>query len=276
MWRPSDRRRWWLLLALLIAILILDRACSEEVRIATFNIENYPKSTEQAAGAFALIAALKLDVVAVQEIMDPVHFSSTARSKLGPRWRFLHTEGGPDHRVGILYNRDRFRLLSVRELPQTVTYPGAKPALEARLRPREGGAVVRVITLHLKAGGDHFETRKRQLDALQVVLTRAAESSDRVVILGDFNATGDPDRRRIRDLADHLDMEWATEPLACTSYWDREDGCFGSALDHILSSDVPDDVDAMGPCRTEGCDRKDRCPIYREQISDHCPVVLEL
>lgn len=269
-------RRWWFLVAALLAILLLDRACSEEVRIATFNIENYPKSQEQAAGAFAVIAGLDLDIVAVQEIKDPVHFASTARSRLGNHWRFLHPKVSPEQRVGILFDRKRFELLSVRELLQTIVYPGAKPALEARLKPREGGRVIRVITLHLKAGGESFAVRKQQLDALQPVLTEASESRDRVVILGDFNATGDADRDRIDALADSLDMEWATEDLKCTSYWDRVDGCFGSALDHILTSSDPDEVEAMGPCKSEGCDRKDRCPIFHHQISDHCPVIVEL
>jgi endonuclease/exonuclease/phosphatase family metal-dependent hydrolase len=273
---PAEGRRWWIILGLVIAILILDRACSEEARIATFNIENYPKSPEQAAGAFAVLAGLDLDVVAVQEITDPVHFASTARSLLGERWRFLHPQLGPEQRVGILFDQERFKLLSVRELHETVVYPGAKPALEARLKPREGGRALRVITVHLKAGGEHEAIRKRQLDGLQAALTEAAVGSDRLVLLGDFNATGQPDRKRIRSLADELDLEWATEPLACTSFWDRADGCFGSALDHILSSSEPDEVQAMGPCKSEGCDRKDRCPIFHRQISDHCPVVLEL
>jgi endonuclease/exonuclease/phosphatase family metal-dependent hydrolase len=269
-------KRWWILLAVLLALFIIDRSCSEDIRIATFNIENYPKSQEQAVGAFALIAGLDLDVLAVQEIMDPVHFASTARGKLGEQWRFVFAKKGPNHRVGVLYDRSRFALLSVREHAETIVYEGGKPALEVRLRPREGGSPIRVITVHLKAGGEHFELRKKQLDALQVVLTKAAQSSDRVVVLGDFNATSDQDRARIRAMSDALDWEWATEGLKCTSFWDRPDGCFGSALDHVITSSDPDEVQAMGPCRTEGCDRKDRCPVFHRQVSDHCPVLVEL
>src|SRR5688572_27366138 len=134
----ANRHRWWWLLALAIALLILDRACTEDIRIATFNIENYPKSPAQPPGAFAMIAELDLDIVAVQEITDPVHFASSARERLGKSWRFLHPRRGPEQRIGILYDRDRFDLLSVRELRETIVYSGAKPALEARLRPRDG------------------------------------------------------------------------------------------------------------------------------------------
>jgi endonuclease/exonuclease/phosphatase family metal-dependent hydrolase len=264
-----------LLLLLAIAIVILGRACNEEIRIATFNIENYPKSPEQPAAAFAMIAELDLDVLAVQEITDPSHFAAMARASLGPSWRFVHPRRGPEQRIGILYDRDRFDLLSVRELKQTIVYDGAKPALEARLRPRDGGDVLRIVTVHLKAGGEHFETRRLQLDALQPILRKAAKSDDRLVILGDFNATGDQDRSRIRTLADFVGIEWASEPLSCTSYWDRSDGCIGTALDHVLTSEDVE-AEAMGPCRTEGCDRKDRCPIFHREVSDHCPVLIEL
>ncbi len=274
--RPALSRRWWWLLALLLAILIIDRACSEEIRIATFNIENYPKSQEQAAGAFSVIAGLHADVVAVQEITDPIHFASAARSRLGARWRFLYPRSGPKHHVGILYDRERFKLISAREIREIIVYEGAKPAFEARLRPREGGRIVRVITVHLKAGGDHFATRKKQLDALEPVLALAKDSGDRLVVLGDFNATGAADRSRIEALARDLDLDWASEGLMCTSFWDRPDGCFGSALDHILTSNEPDEVEAMGPCKTEGCARKDRCPVFHHQISDHCPVIVDL
>lgn len=269
-------RRWWIYLLALIAILLLDRACGEEVRIVSFNIENYPKNAEQAAGAFQAIRDLDVSIAAVQEITDVVHFSATARSHLGTSWKFVHPEVSPHHYVGVLYDASRHRLLSTRTLLESVVYPKAKPAFEARFRPRDGGRIVRVITLHLKAGGEHHEIRRRQLDALEPVIAAARASRERVVLLGDFNTTGEADRLRLRGLAGATDMRWASEGLECTSYWDRPDGCVGSALDHVLVSEEPDVLEAAGPCKTEGCEARARCPVFFHRVSDHCPVLVEL
>lgn len=269
-------RRWWIFLLAVIAILLLDRACGEEIRVVSFNIENYPKSPDQAAGAFKAISELDASLVAVQEITDVVHFSATARSYLGTAWRFVHPDESPHQFVGILYDSSRHRLLSTRTLVETLVYPKAKPAFEARFRPRHGGRIVRVITLHLKAGGEHHDIRRRQLDALEPVIAAARASRERVIVLGDFNSTGDPDRARLRALGSSTDMEWASEGLECTSYWDRQDGCVGSALDHVFTSEVPDEIEAAGPCKTEGCEARERCPVFFHRVSDHCPVLVEL
>ena len=64
--------------------------------------------------------------------------------------------------------------------------------LEVRLFSREDGDNLRVFVVHLKAGGedeDH-EKRRAQLGVITPILRRAAATGDEVVILGDFNATG--------------------------------------------------------------------------------------
>jgi len=96
------------------------------------------------------------------------------------------------------------------------------------------------------------------------------------VLLGDFNATGDEDRADLASLASASGLTWATERLACTSLWERDDGCFRARLDHILTTGAPAFVDVAGACATDGCDTQDRCPLYRDVVSDHCPVAVSL
>jgi hypothetical protein len=94
-------------------------------------------------------------------------------------------------------------------------------------------------------------------------------------VLGDFNATDDDgDRADIARIAASGGLVWATEQLACSAFWSRSDGCPRSRLDHVLTWGTPATVEAGGACATAGCDWEQSCPIYREQVSDHCPVIV--
>jgi endonuclease/exonuclease/phosphatase family metal-dependent hydrolase len=118
-------------------------------------------------------------------------------------------------------------------------------------------------------------TRRKQLEALAPVLRRAVESGDRVLLAGDFNATSEADRGTIAALAAATGLRWVTEDLACSHFWERDDGCHASRLDQVLMSWTPDSVVARGPCETEGCDVSGRCPVFRDQVSDHCAVTID-
>ncbi|HEU4538569.1 MAG TPA: endonuclease/exonuclease/phosphatase family protein, partial [Polyangiaceae bacterium] len=281
------RRRWPLALALAAALPFTPWLCEPRpgLRVATFNIENYPKSPRQEAGAFEAIRGLEVAALGVQEIVEPAAFAAAAKRRLGDEWRFVFAEGGPKQRVGVLFDGGALELLSTHTYRETErVYPGAKPTFEARLAPKAGGSlfgpgageVLRLLVVHLKAQGDGVERRRAQLQALRPVFAAAVGSGERVVLLGDFNATEPSDRDELGALADATGASWASRDLRCTSYWARADGCLGSALDHVIASAKPRRVAARGPCETEGCSPGASCPIFREEVSDHCPVVVDL
>ncbi len=279
------RRRPWVL-ALVAALPFTPWLCEPRpsLRVATFNIENYPKSPRQEAGAFEAIRQVGVAALGVQEIVEPAAFADAARRRLGERWRFVHAEGGPKQRVGVLFDGGELELLSTHTHRETeAVYPGAKPTFEARLRPAgaslfgpSAGEVLRLLVVHLKAQGDGAELRRAQYQALRPVFAAAMASGERVVLLGDFNATNDSDRDELGALARATGAAWASRDLPCTSYWARADGCRGSALDHVLTWSPPRRIAARGPCESEGCSPGARCPIFREEVSDHCPVVVDL
>jgi endonuclease/exonuclease/phosphatase family metal-dependent hydrolase len=276
--------RWWIAIA--VAALAARVACSDDrepprLRIATFNIEDFPKDDRQIAGAFDEIARLDAGIVALQEIVDPAVFARAAHTRLGADWEFIYASTAPErpahpvHHLGVLFDRSRWTLVSSRLHDDTRLAEGRhKPTFEVRLQPASG-SILRVLVVHLKAGGDHEATRARQLAALAAVLRTALESGERVVLLGDFNATGAGDRDAIATLAATTSLHWSTEALACSAFWNRDDGCPRSRLDHVLAWSAAARVEAAGACATEGCDWQDRCPIYREHVSDHCPVVVD-
>jgi endonuclease/exonuclease/phosphatase family metal-dependent hydrolase len=279
--------KWWITLVLLV--LLGARGCwscscrsaPRTIRFATFNIEDFPKDKRQIDGAFTEIKTLDASFIAVQEITEPDVFTKAARERLGASWDFIYTDTvmqlHPVHHLGVLYDRDVWKHLSTAVHDETRAGGNNKPTLEVRLREVKTDTIIRILVVHLKAGGDGREIRARQYIALGGILRAAASSGERIVLLGDFNSTDDAgDRGDLAALAKHSGLAWATEPLACSAFWDRDDGCFRSRLDHVVMWAKPSKVTALGACATEGCDRQDSCPLYADEVSDHCPVVIDV
>lgn len=271
----------WLGLGIVAIALVLRchaPAASQPVRIATFNIEDFPKDRRQVDGAFDEIVATRASIVAVQEIGDPWLFSRTSRARLGASWRFVSENTSPfdlrPHYIGVAYDGAAWQLIGTDVHDDTALDRRLKATYEVRLRPAGGGAIVRVLVVHFRSGTPGRDLRAQQYVGLDRLLGRVLASGDRVIVLGDFNATEDGDRADLARVAAAHELDWSTEPLGCTAFWRRADGCPRSRLDHVLAWSHPDSVEALGACATEGCDWQDRCPIYREHVSDHGPVVV--
>jgi len=265
-----------LVVILMLALMTALSQCVPAHRIATFNIENYPKHDRQGEAALDLIDKMGVDIVALQEITRPDQFTEQVREELGANWSFVWAQVGGRQRLGFLYNERRFRLERTEIHRETLLHSGAKPAFEAVFRPIYGGNPVHLITVHLKAGSDSHPMRKQQIEALTPLLdTRAAEGA-RLILLGDFNTTSDADRELLSDLAQRLSLSWASQTLPCTSYWARRSSCNGYSLDHVLTFRSPVRIAADGACNNIGCRPGQSCPRYCREISDHCPVVFDL
>jgi endonuclease/exonuclease/phosphatase family metal-dependent hydrolase len=266
--------------SLLVTALVAARWCHDEParwRAATFNIERFPKDQRQIDGAFAELATLDARIIAVQEITDTELFAATARSKLGADWQFVPEhppDGTLDHQIGVLFDRRAYSLVRKRVHDGTRLGGRHKPTLDVELRDRATEEVLHVLVVHFKSGGEHQPTRRRQYAALRATVAEVQRSGAPVIVLGDFNATSNEDRADLANLATATRTTWATEGLPCSAFWDRLDSCPTSRLDHVLTTQRPAEVHAAGACATVGCDTHDRCPLYEEHVSDHCPVVV--
>ncbi|MEL6348369.1 MAG: hypothetical protein AAFV53_34985 [Myxococcota bacterium] len=269
-WLPSAAA-----MALLAATLLFSR-CPTPMRVATLNLENYPKHDRQGPAAMALIEDLGVAAVALQEITQPERLAAQARESLGPHWRFAWTNVGSRQRVGVLYDGSRLQVIDEIVHRETLLHRGAKPAYEVVVQPIGGGAPLHLITVHLKARDSGQPIRAKQLAALRPILKQRMEEGKRVVLMGDLNSTGEADRRLLDTLARDAEMSWGSRGLPCTSYWARKDGCLGFALDHVISWAAPRAVDVGGACESDGCRPGEQCPIYYGEISDHCPVIVDL
>jgi len=255
-------------------------ACRDDddrVRIVTFNIEHFPQSARQINGAFDEIAAAKANLVAAEEITDPELFVTEAQKRFGRSWQFVTDTHRVDrhHHIGVLFDRNAWTLRGLVEHDDTRMGPRDHPILDVRLEPNGGGTVVRVLVIHFRPGTSGRPDRARQFRSLSRVAADAVRSGDRVVVLGDFNATEADDRVDLAALAKVAKLRWATEPLPCSAFWIRDDGCPRSRLDHVLTSDKPTRAIAAGACATDGCTRTDSCPLYAHEVSDHCPVIVD-
>ena len=266
------RMRWLLLLVVLLLVFRCRDDEPAQLRIATFNIENFPKSSKQIAGAFAEIKALDAPIVAVQEITNPTVFESAAQRRLGKHWHFEFIETGSvlEHRIGVLYDSRVVKHRKTRIHEGTMLEGQQKPVLDVEFE--HAGRRLRVLVVHLKAGGENHPLRTRQYAALRKIIAEVRQAKQPIILLGDFNATGAADRE---DLA-AVDLRWLTQPLECSAFWDRDDGCPRSRLDHVLSTQAASTVRATGACATDGCTRQDSCPLYAHEVSDHCPVVVDI
>ncbi len=272
-------------IAAVIAVLgircVTCKAPPTPVRFATFNIEDFPKDRRQIEGAFDEIKRLDVSFIAVQEIGDPALFTAEAANRLGGAWQFaaIDTAGTadtalhPTHHLGVLFDRRSWKLVDVMSHDETRLGSTHKPTLEVRLEPANGGKILRLLVVHLKAGGENVEIRAQQHLALARII---AYRSERTVVLGDFNATEDADRASLAALARRTNLVWASEDLACSAFLPRDDGCFRVRLDHVLIWHAPVTVETAGGCATHGCDWETSCPTYAADVSDHCPVVVTL
>jgi endonuclease/exonuclease/phosphatase family metal-dependent hydrolase len=265
---------WLVALVCFVIFQLVKCTCGAETpRFATFNIENYPKSTRQEEAALDLIDSIDVQAVALQEITDPDRLRSAAKERLGESWDVIATDR-PHQKIAMLVDRSRWTVNTARVLPYTEVYAGAKPTLHVELESEEDG--LRIFVVHLKAGGDGASVRAQQLRALAPHVANAVRSDGVTIVAGDFNATGPADLEAIAAFARETGLFHTSKDVPCTSYWSRRDGCVGVALDHVLSSRPEAAAEALGPCRDEGCEHRSSCPVYREEVSDHCPVAFEI
>jgi endonuclease/exonuclease/phosphatase family metal-dependent hydrolase len=278
------------------------------LRIGTFDIRNFPCNTncdclkefrfEHCKRPDSLptdwrrlgheIRALRADVLAVNEILNPSRLQRFAEKSLGASWRFVHSRDGGEHKVGFLYDSSAVELVGQWSFPGLFTEIRAnehpeecvrglrhlRPAFACHFRVRSSRFDFIAVALHLKSG-PCASVRQAQWRIMERIVDRLAEKEYDIIILGDFNDK----KRRERDFDRFCQTKGfsvATEGVSCTVLGRDE----GVVFDHILVSRdalkllVPGSVRVGGACR-QGCEPTAFWKAYKNLVSDHCPVVAE-
>ncbi len=267
----------------------------DALRVMTWNLRNFAgdPNRHDLQAIQATFGALQPDLVAIQEITDV-----DALARLLPGWRLeLSRAGGRGgQHLGFAYRPERLELVQPTVEHGDITLDGrVRPALSAYFRDRQNHLDFHAVSVHLKARPEGYAVRPKQWTALrQIVATLRPDDND-VLILGDFNVTGPKGGTPHQELA-ALDLELArgqlrrvANPAGCTAYWDgvrRDAWKEPSELDLIvvrgLNLWVNEDSVALPAthCARHTCDVFRSTEAYPvpsfSDISDHCPVILDL
>lgn len=248
------------------------------LEIACWNIENFPATPRTPSLVADVIASLDLDVVVVEEIANEAAWDELL-ARLPDHDGVLSTHRYTDteyQKIGVIY---RSSLVAVGQPTLLFTdegYTFPRPPLSIAVTVDD--ATIELIGIHLKAGREDLDAERRRdavvaLDAhLRAQIDGGAEPE--VVVLGDYNERvtdpasrevlapllGAPDRYTVR-----------SEPRALAGGYTYL-GFGGSFIDHVTTTVA---LDARwGGARLEVPPLNITIPGYRDEISDHLPVVV--
>lgn len=304
-------RRWWA--PALVACLVLVYALVGErlrgglglpgsgaaptkgagLRVATWNLRNFPEPTQDLARLRERLKDLGADLLAVQEIHDPV-----ALQALLPGWVVhLSEQGGRGHqRLGVAFDPAVLELVEpVREHLELAMGGRVRPGLSAYLRARDGGPDFHVLVIHLKAKPDGQPLRMKQWSLLAAIAGDLLRRDPDLIVLGDFNATGavkgsaDQELAALGAVLEPLGLRRLAPDSPCSAYWEgsRRDAWHEpSLLDLVWVAALEEGVGPASRVRPLHHCARHQCRPFRStpahpepdyaNLSDHCPVMLDL
>lgn len=284
--------------------LIISFAAHSAINIKSYNIRNFSNSKSTNLELLKkVLDENKADLIGVQEIKNTrlfKEFIENELSHLNYKVVLGRCGGGGGQKLGFIYNSKKLELKSFVE---DLRMSGKNPSCNGSSRPAGIGVFLdhedktqfSAINVHLKAGGCDSCIQKRayQLKILsEIIRGFMFNNLHHIVVLGDFNTTeynkNGPHKKNFEKFVRHHKMLDSAATMSCTSYWsghNRDDGIEESSLlDHILVSEsfarryesVKAEVGLH--CKTLSCRQAptDRMGIAYHQVSDHCPVSLDM
>lgn len=250
------------------------------LRIATFNIRNFPHDTMgQDAGTpdaggdggavpdqdkrstfvpkkqsdtdiamlVDILDRLDFDLLAVQEINDPKEFAAILEQLGKKNGRTYLSEFDlswehPQH-VGIVVRADRLKLEDVKVYPEVATRPTMRSAISARVKSvKAGGVDFGVMSVHLASGDTEGRAGIRAAQATQAAAVIAARQADAKD--GDFIVLGDMNTAREEQEYGGLDSAYAQN--ATTLQRQKNDlGCTSYYSDKKVVEVQPSTIDQV-------------------------------
>lgn len=251
-------------------------AANEKLEVATWNIEHFPKTNTTARELAAIIKAMNIDVLALQEIKSKTDFE--ALLKLLPGYQGVIMVRS-DVNLAYLYKTAE---ISLPENPYSIL-KNHKYEFASRLpfvlpiHSKSTNLDILLVNNHFKAYDDaESRTRRKSASTLLKEWVDTKHPTDNVIILGDMNdALTDTATENVFQvfLEDTANYHFADRTIALASnksQWSYPG--YPSHIDHILLSNELFDNEAETYTYTFGkCDRK-----YAEIVSDHYPVCVVL
>jgi endonuclease/exonuclease/phosphatase family metal-dependent hydrolase len=280
-WWSPDGTMWSRHTLTLLAVLLPHPGWSEELKIATWNLDwlttraagdflppdVIPRSEEDFARLAAYAQQLNADVVAIEEVDG-----TSAAAKVFPHDRYsIHmTHDRVIQRVGIVVRRGLHYDIN----PDVTALAESHLRSAADVTLHLGSVDLRILAVHLKKGcRDQPLPRAKspacveledQVAPLVNWITERKNEGVPFIILGDFNRWMDGRDAFLADLRKAAPLVRATEG--------RSSPCWGSEnfIDHILAGG--DAANWMQPSTLRVLIYRETEPAWRDRLSDHCPV----
>lgn len=251
-------------------------ACNDELTLATWNVEHFPKSSATEGGVVSVVDQLALDFVAIEEIEARAPFDRVVADLPGHHGVLGRAA---DTRVGAIVRDEALEIVDVTHLFADDGWAFPRPVLVVRAKisahPEVGE--IQIVVVHLKAMTDAQSESRRKL-ALGKLRTwidaRRSAGDANIVVLGDFND-------EIDDVGTHdvfaalhdpaAKMVALTDALADAGEFSFVP--FQRLIDHVLVSEEllgaleVNEVRALHLEQTWNGD-------YLDDISDHRPVMV--
>lgn len=239
--------------------------------VATWNIEQFPKSPSTIAMMTDIIKTMNADIIAVQEINSLNSFNQLVASLDGWSGR-LYLNGSLGQ--GFLYKNSEITSLSeLTLLFAGDTYAFPRPLVVTTAKHISGKEIT-LVNVHLKCCDDGELRRKDASVKLKSYLDNNM-ASKAVVVLGDYNdeiaesASTNVFQNFINDANNYrfADMDLAK---AGPAYWSYPS--WPSHIDHILvTNELFADIYSVKTLSLGNCEGS-----YSDVVSDHLPVMIRL
>lgn len=161
----------------------------DTLRIATYNVLNYPGGTSVARNPEfrKIMSGLQPDLLVVQEMQSAAgmaDFHANVLNAVVPGvFSYVPFHDGPDTDNGLFYRNDRWEVLSASYIATAL-----RNIAEYVVRPLSSSETLRVYSLHLKAssGSTNEQLRFAEASILRDYLNALPEGTNFLVV-GDFN-----------------------------------------------------------------------------------------
>ncbi len=286
-------------------------AADGELRIAHFNLRNYPLDERPQTPDLGysrrtnicdvedVLAGLDAQIMGFVEVCDRRRFPPILRRASGGRpMRILFSQGGGQggQHLAVAWNSDIYELVEGPiEINDIIVKPGLRPALAVRLRSKAQAEFdFTVVEVHLDSGRDDLDNRLDQIRLLSAWIDGWVESTgdSDVVVLGDFNTMGGKglsprdELYTVDSIVGEVGLERVENATGCSQYWEgpgKRDGVFRSSLLDLV---FVRGLDVVGPARSWlHCERLQCADLVSRvgeedatffDVSDHCPVTFEV
>ena len=252
------------------------------LEIASWNIQQFPKSNQTVNDVAEIIKDLDIDLFAVEEIGSESSFNSVA-NQLPDYDGFLADFSG-NLRTGIFYRGSLISIISDTLLFRNDSYNFPRPPLMLYLKAQQDTQSFdfHLIVIHLKAYGDQESENRRRVavqEMEQFVNNRIQQGGDPdYIIAGDWNDELEDDAAHNifspflnKQPQEYVFLTWPFRNSP-TEY-SYIGGSYESLIDHIM---VTSSIDASYNIITQIIKIDQIFSDYETEVSDHRPVAARI